>query len=279
MTVDFIVSGPRSIEATIEGRIVRVPEPVQLQVKSVTPTTVPLTVLPDTGYQGLSQVNVAAIPDVGPDTSDATATAADIAYPKTAYIATGKVTGTLTEREDSDISVSQATPGGIIIPAGIYRTQITKTDNSLSPENIKYGATIFGKAGTFTQITGTDAATAADIANGKKAYVNGALVTGTGSAASLHIGTATAVAANTATLIFTGLTAEPEMFFVVIDPDYNDRRTTAVMSDGTTVYNVKQSRVNSAMTAGYSNGTLTITGSTNDFDTTYTYTLIYGYVA
>ncbi len=53
---------------------------------------------------------------------------------------------------------------------------ILSTIENLSAENIKVGVTILGVTGTFT----ADAdATAADIANGKTAYVNGVKITGT----------------------------------------------------------------------------------------------------
>ena len=94
-----------------------------LQSKSVSPTESTQTVSPDSGYDGLSKVTVGAIqtetktitsngtvtpssgkylkqvtvnvPSSGIDTSDATATVNDIAKDKTAYVAEGKVTGSL----------------------------------------------------------------------------------------------------------------------------------------------------------------------------------------
>lgn len=65
-----------------------------LQEKSITPTTSAQEVIADEGYDGLSKVNVSAIPNRYVDTSTATALAADLNSGKTAYVNGVKITGT-----------------------------------------------------------------------------------------------------------------------------------------------------------------------------------------
>ena len=60
----------------------------------------------------------------GTDTSDATATAGDILSGETAYVASGKVTGTIPTKTESNISVSGPT---IIVPSGYYGSQVSKS--------------------------------------------------------------------------------------------------------------------------------------------------------
>lgn len=66
---------------------------------------------------------IAAI-QTGTDTSDATATAGDILSGETAYVASGKVTGTIPTKTESNISVSGPT---IIVPSGYYGSQVSKS--------------------------------------------------------------------------------------------------------------------------------------------------------
>ena len=111
----------------------------------------------------------------GTFTKDATAGPNDILIGKTAYANGGKVIGSI-----PSMSYESYTPGrnDIIIPDGVYLSgpQTIKGDSDLTAENIKTGVSLFGVEGTFTY----DAtATAADIAEGKTAYVKGEKVRGT----------------------------------------------------------------------------------------------------
>ena len=111
----------------------------------------------------------------GIDTSDATASSADILNGKTAYSKGEKVTGKIQSQ-----GAQSFTPGTSdqTIKAGVYLsgTQTIKGDSDLIASNIKSGVSIFNVSGSFT----SDAtAAASDIAKGKTAYVNGVKVTGT----------------------------------------------------------------------------------------------------
>lgn len=82
----------------------------------------------------------------GTNTSDATATANQILAPYTAYVASGKVTGTIQSQGAQTI-----TPGtsNQTIPSGKYLTgaQTILGDADLVPENIKSGVNIFNVSG------------------------------------------------------------------------------------------------------------------------------------
>lgn len=118
------------------------------------------------------------------DPSDATAGAGDILTGKNAYINGGKTNGSMANNGNTDGTISTKA-GTVQIPAGYTSggtVQISSTEQAkIIAANIKSGITILGVSGNSyvvnTQIT-SNAAGDSDIVSGKKAYVNGALVTG-----------------------------------------------------------------------------------------------------
>jgi len=96
----------------------------------------------------------------------------------------GLQTGTLASQTPTDTTVAQ--------PAGNYSAfNLSTVDTDLATGNVKSGVNIFGVIGTYTGIggnvqdTSSGNATAADIASGKKAWVNGVEITGTASPAAV----------------------------------------------------------------------------------------------
>lgn len=120
-------------------------------------------------------------------TGDATAIAGNILNGKTAYIGSGKVTGTMTNNGAVTGTISTKA-GTYTVPAGYHngsgKVQISSTEQAkLISSNIKSGVTILGVTGSSVVVDTTIATNVAAVANsielGKQAYVNGVLITGT----------------------------------------------------------------------------------------------------
>lgn len=115
------------------------------------------------------------------DIEDTTAAAGDVLSGKYFHAADGsKTQGSIASKSSSDLTASVLT---VTAPAGYYASAASKTltDVALVSGNIKSGATIFGVSGATNVVDTTvssNAASASTVISGKKAYVNGALITG-----------------------------------------------------------------------------------------------------
>lgn len=109
------------------------------------------SITPENIRKGVTILGVTGTSDTGADTSDATAGADDVLSGKTAYISSGKVTGTMPNNGSTGGVISTQT-GVVKIPAGYTSGGSVQIDSAaikgLTPENIASGVTILGVEGT-----------------------------------------------------------------------------------------------------------------------------------
>lgn len=165
--------------------------PSTLQEKSVVPTKTEQSVLPDTNYDALSKVTVAAIPDEYQNISEVTASAEDVIQGKKIVNSTGVVSGTMSDNGTVS-KVLDTTTKSYTIPSGKHSgagvVSITTQEKSVTPstsaqEIVPDTGKVLSKvtvaAVTSSGIDTSDAtATSDDILSGKTAYVDGAKITG-----------------------------------------------------------------------------------------------------
>lgn len=164
-----------------------------LQSKTATPTKKQQNVTPDSGYYGLSDVTVAAIPESFQDVSSVTAAAGDVLANKVIVASDGTVTtGTMVNNGAVSKTLDAATtsytvPKGYHSGAGTVKLVAeeksvtpTKSAQNVTPTAGKVLTKVTVAAIPTQYITTTDATAAAgDILAEKTAYVNGAKITGT----------------------------------------------------------------------------------------------------
>lgn len=165
----------------------------KLQSKTVAPTKAQQAVTPDSGYYGLSDVTVSAIPDAYQDVSSVTATAADTLTSKVFVTSDGTVTtGTMANNGAVMKALDTATtsytiPKGYHSGAGKVSVTVetkevtpTKAAQEIVPSTGKLLSKVSVAAIPNNYVdTGDADAVAANILDSKTAYVNGAKVVGT----------------------------------------------------------------------------------------------------
>ena len=164
-----------------------------LQSKTATPTKKQQNVTPDSGYYGLSDVTVAAIPEAFQDVSSVTAAAGDVLAGKVVVTSDGTVTtGTMANNGAVSKTLDAATTS-YTVPKGYHSgtgtvklvaeeksVTPTKSAQSVTPTAGKVLTKVTVAAIPVQYITTTDATAAAgDILADKTAYVNGVKGTGT----------------------------------------------------------------------------------------------------
>ena len=157
-----------------------------LQSKTVTPSTSQQAITPSSGYYGLSDVTVEAIPSNYKDVSSVTATAGDVLANKVIVTSTGAVTAGTMTNNGAVSKVLDATTGNqsYTVPAGYHNgsgpVSIVLETKSQTPDGSSHtitpttgkvlsSVTVAAIPAKYADTTGDDA-TAAHILSGKKAH-------------------------------------------------------------------------------------------------------------
>ena len=164
-----------------------------LQSKSVTPTKKQQSITPDSGYYGLSDVTVGAIPAAYQDVSSVTAVAGDVLADKIFVTSAGAVTTgemanngavnkTLTAQEQNYTIPKgyHSGTGSVSISPESKTATPTKAQQTISPTAGKVLTSVVVEAIPAQYVdTSTATATADQILDGSTAFVGGELVEGT----------------------------------------------------------------------------------------------------
>lgn len=164
----------------------------KLQSKTIAPTKARQSITPDSGYYGLSDVTVSAIPDAYQDVSSVTAGAADTLTGKVLVTSDGKVTtGTMPNNGAVSKALDASTPS-YTIPKGYHsgagKVSVAVETKSVTPTKAAQDivpstgkllskVTIVAIPDEFVDTSDADAL-ATNILEGKTAFVNGEKISG-----------------------------------------------------------------------------------------------------
>lgn len=173
-----------------------------LQTKTVTPTKSEQSVSADSGYYGLSQVTVNAIPAAYQDVTEVTATAGDVLIGKKIVSSAGLVVngsmannGAITKVLDATVTGNSYSNSSYTVPAGYHSgfgtVSIVLEEKNATPTEVlqeiiptsgkvlgKVTVAAINKSSYLTSWTSDADAAAGDILTGRSAYVNGSKVNG-----------------------------------------------------------------------------------------------------
>lgn len=170
-------------------------EKYKLQAKTITPTKSQQPISADSGYYGLSSVTVNAIPVAFQDVTSVTATAGDVITGKTIVLSDGMVIAGTMANNGTVTRVLNTTTTTYEIPEGYHSGEgsvsitletktatPTKSAQTVTPSTNKVLSSVVVNPIPAEYITTNididNAANAANILDGKQAYVNGELVEG-----------------------------------------------------------------------------------------------------
>ena len=165
----------------------------KLQSKSVTPTKQQQAITPDSGFYGLSDVTVSAIPAAYQDVSSVTAAAGDVLTGKVIVTSDGKVTTGTMANNGAASKVLTVDEPSYTIPKGYHSgsgavsmsletktATPTTSKQTVSPTEGKVLSSVTVEAIPAQYVDTSNATAAADeLLDGATAYVDGELVEGT----------------------------------------------------------------------------------------------------
>ena len=189
-TIDISSNGTYDVTEYASANV-NVPEKeFNTQTKTATPSTSQQIITPDSGYDGLSQITVEAIPSGSLSTPTISSSGLITAQVGTSgYLASGtKVTKQLTTQaaktvtptasEQTVVNSSVYTTGAVKVAAVPSETKTITANGTYTPSSGKYLTQVTVNVPASGIDTSDATATANDIAEGKTAYVNGEKVTG-----------------------------------------------------------------------------------------------------